>query len=95
MLTTLQLLAIQIITLADKLFFRGDSWKQTLPALVIGMLGIFLVIGIIIVATYALNKGFSKRLNSISLIGLLSGALPAKMAVSMGVSKVVNASLSS
>jgi len=40
---------------------RPDSWKQTLPSLVIGMLGIFLVIGVIIVATYLLNKGFSKK----------------------------------
>ena len=61
MLTNLQLLLMQVITLADKLIFRGGSWKQTLPALVIGMLGIFLVIGIIILATYALNKAFSKK----------------------------------
>ncbi len=61
MLTTLQLFVIQVITLADKLTFRGGSWRQTLPALVIGMIGIFLVIGIIILATYALNKAFSKR----------------------------------
>ena len=61
MLTTLQILALQIVTLVDKLVFRGDSWRQTLPALVIGMVGIFLVIGIIILATYALNKGFSKK----------------------------------
>ena len=64
MLTNLQLLLIQIVTLADKLIFRGDSWKQTLPALVIGMLGIFLVIGIIILATYALNKAFSRKKDS-------------------------------
>ena len=61
MLTTLQIFALQFVALADKLFFRGNSWRQTLPALVIGMLGIFLVIGIIIVATYALNKAFSKK----------------------------------
>ena len=61
MLTTLNLLIMQIMTLEVNLSFRGDSWKQTLPGLVIGMLGIFLVIGIIIVATYALNKAFSKK----------------------------------
>ena len=48
MLTNLNILAMQFITLVAGLSFRGDSWKQTLPALVIGMLGIFLVIGIII-----------------------------------------------
>ena len=41
--------------------FKPDSWQQTLPALVIGMIGIFLVIGIIIIATYTLNKAFSKN----------------------------------
>ena len=61
MLTTLQILALQLVTLVDKLVFRGSSWRQTLPALVIGMVGIFLVIGIIILATYALNKGFSTK----------------------------------
>ncbi|MBQ6529360.1 MAG: hypothetical protein IJI39_00330 [Clostridia bacterium] len=53
---------IQLFTVAERaLHFRGASWQQTLPALVIGMLGIFLVIGIIILATYALNKAFSKN----------------------------------
>lgn len=33
-----------------------DSWKETLPILVIGMVGIFLVIGVIILITYGLNK---------------------------------------
>ncbi|MBQ7203123.1 MAG: oxaloacetate decarboxylase [Eubacterium sp.] len=32
--------------------------------MVIGMLGIFLVIGIIILATYALNKAFSRKKDS-------------------------------
>jgi len=61
MLTNLNILAMQFITLLTGITFRGGSWKQTLPAMVIGMLGIFLVIGIIIVATYALNKSFSKK----------------------------------
>lgn len=43
--------------------FRKDSWRNTLPSLVIGMVGIFLVIGIIIIATYLLNKAFSKKKN--------------------------------
>ncbi len=61
MLNTLNILVIRFVTLAGGLAFKADSWKQTLPALVIGMLGIFLVIGIIILATYALNKIFSKK----------------------------------
>ena len=62
MLATINMIVAQLFILAEStgLHFRGDSWKQTLPALVIGMLGIFLVIGIIIISTYALNKGFSK-----------------------------------
>ena len=55
------MLVIQFVTLAGGVTFRADSWKQTLPALVIGMLGIFLVIGIIILATYGLNKIFSRN----------------------------------
>ena len=35
---------------------HSDSWKETLPILVIGMVGIFLVIGVIILITYCLNK---------------------------------------
>lgn len=40
---------------------RTDSWKQTLPAMGFGMLCIFIVIGVIIVATYLINKAFSKK----------------------------------
>lgn len=61
MLNTINIIVIQLITLASGITFRGNSWQQTLPALVIGMLGIFLVIGIIIVSTYALNKAFSRK----------------------------------
>jgi len=38
-----------------------DSWKDTLPVMAIGMIGIFLVIGIIILCTYGLNKAFSSN----------------------------------
>ncbi|MBR3148709.1 MAG: hypothetical protein IKF64_00925 [Eubacterium sp.] len=61
MLNTINMIIIQFVTLASGLSFNGGSWKQTLPALVIGMLGIFLVIGIIILATYGLNKIFSRK----------------------------------
>ena len=59
MLNSIYIAVIQIFTLA--IGFKPDSWQQTLPALVIGMIGIFLVIGIIIIATYTLNKAFSKN----------------------------------
>ena len=37
------------------------SWETTLPILLIGMLGIFLVIGIIILFTMLLNRVFRKK----------------------------------
>ena len=63
MLNTINMIIIQIVAVAADLGlqFHGDSWKQTLPAMVIGMLGIFLVIGVIILATYLLNKAFSRK----------------------------------
>ena len=39
----------------------AENWKTTLPAMIFGMLGIFIVIGVIIIATYGLNKLFSKK----------------------------------
>ena len=44
-------------------FIKVDSWKQTLPAMGFGMLCIFIVIGVIIIATYLINKVFSKKQN--------------------------------
>lgn len=38
-----------------------ESWKDTLPAMLIGMVGIFIVIGVIILFTYALNKSTSSK----------------------------------
>ncbi len=40
---------------------NAQSWKTTLPDMIFGMLGIFIVIGVIILVTYALNKVFSKK----------------------------------
>ena len=37
------------------------SWETTLPIMLIGMLGIFLVIGIIILFTMLLNRVFRKK----------------------------------
>ncbi len=49
----LNLLAkLSVITMA----INADSWKETLPIMAIGMVGIFLVIGVIILITYGLNK---------------------------------------
>ncbi len=51
----LNLLAkLGVISMALEL--HPDSWKETLPIMVIGMVGIFLVIGVIILITYGLNK---------------------------------------
>ena len=35
--------------------------ETTLPNMLFGMIGIFIVIGVIILATYGLNKAFSKK----------------------------------
>lgn len=43
---------------------NAQSWKTTLPNMLFGMIGIFIVIGVIILATYALNKAFSKKKKS-------------------------------
>ncbi len=45
------------------LAINSASWKQTLPVMAIGMVGIFLVIGVIILCTYGLNKIFSSKNN--------------------------------
>ena len=37
------------------------SWETTLPILLIGMLGIFLVIGVIVLAVMFLNKLTSRK----------------------------------
>lgn len=40
---------------------NGDSWNESLPVMFFGMLGIFLVIGVIVLVTYLLNKATSKK----------------------------------
>lgn len=42
-------------------FIHVDSWKDTLPVMGIGMVGIFLVLGFIVLVTYLLNKVFSGK----------------------------------
>lgn len=54
----LNLLAnLSVITMA----INADSWKETLPIMAIGMVGIFLVIGVIILITYGLNKVSNRK----------------------------------
>lgn len=38
-----------------------SSWTTTLPIMLIGMVGIFIVIGVIILAVYLLQKLTSKK----------------------------------
>lgn len=40
---------------------NADSWKESLPVVLYGMLGIFIVIGVIVGITYLLNKLTSKK----------------------------------
>ena len=54
-------LLIAITAAAPSFAQFADNWKTTLPAMIFGMLGIFIVIGVIIIATYGLNKLFSKK----------------------------------
>jgi hypothetical protein len=46
-----------VVTMA----INAQSWKTTLPDMLFGMIGIFIVIGVIILVTYGLNKAFSKK----------------------------------
>lgn len=39
---------------------NADSWKNSLPVVLFGMVGIFIVIGVIVLLTYLLNKVTSK-----------------------------------
>lgn len=52
---------IATITAFITMAVHTNSWKETLPTMVFGMIGIFIVIGVIILVTYLLNKAFSKK----------------------------------
>ena len=43
---------LAVVTMA----INAQSWKTTLPDMLFGMIGIFIVIGVIILVTYGLNK---------------------------------------
>lgn len=40
---------------------HANSWKTSLPVVLYGMLGIFIVIGVIVLVTFLLNKFTSKK----------------------------------
>ena len=48
---------LAVVTMA----IHDQSWKTTLQDMLFGMIGIFIVIGVIILVTYGLNKAFSKK----------------------------------
>lgn len=53
---------LSIFAMAPMLLaINADSWKDTLPVMGIGMVGIFLVLGFIVLITYGLNKIFSAK----------------------------------
>lgn len=56
-------LIAKISLVAMALNINTGSYKETLPIMAIGMVGIFLVIGVIVICTYGLNKVTSKNKN--------------------------------
>lgn len=56
----MQNLFISLLTVLT-MAIHADSWKQSLPVVLYGMLGIFIVIGVIVLVTYLLNKLTSKK----------------------------------
>ncbi len=49
-----------LMTVLMAVSINADSWKSTLPVVLFGMVGIFIVIGVIVLLTYLLNKVTSK-----------------------------------
>lgn len=56
----MQNLFISLLTVFT-MAIHADSWKNSLPVVLYGMLGIFIVIGVIVLVTYLLNKFTSKK----------------------------------
>ena len=56
----MQNLFISLLTIFS-MAIHADSWKTSLPVVLYGMLGIFIVIGVIVLLTYLLNKLTSKK----------------------------------
>lgn len=53
-----------IMSILMAVSFNAGSWKDSLPVVVFGMVGIFIVIGVIVLLTYLLNKVTSKKKKS-------------------------------
>ena len=49
-------LYVTVMTFLMKMSIHADSWKTSLPVVLFGMLGIFIVIGVVVLVTYLLNK---------------------------------------
>ena len=56
----MQNLFISLLTIFT-MAIHANSWKTSLPVVLYGMLGIFIVIGVIVLVTYLLNKFTSKK----------------------------------
>ena len=56
----MQNLFISLLTIFT-MAIHANSWKASLPVVLYGMLGIFIVIGVIVLVTYLLNKSTSKK----------------------------------
>ncbi len=54
-------LYVTVMTFLMKISIHADSWKTSLPVVLFGMLGIFIVIGVVVLVTYLLNKLISKK----------------------------------
>ena len=49
-------LAVTLMAFLMKVTIYADSWKTSLPVVLFGMLGIFIVIGVVVLVTCLLNK---------------------------------------
>ncbi len=56
----MQNLFISLLTVFT-MAIHANSWKTSLPVVLYAMLGIFIVIGVIVVVPYLLNKSTSKK----------------------------------
>ena len=54
-------LAVTLMMFLMKVTIHADSWKTSLPVVLFGMLGIFIVIGVVVLVTYLLNKLTSRK----------------------------------
>ena len=54
-------LYVTVMAFLMKMTIYADSWKTSLPVVLFGMLGIFIVIGVVVLLTYLLNKLTSKK----------------------------------